>query len=315
MRVLKWLGVLVPGLLVAVYCGISLFSAEILTRGHLHSPMHFDSIDPRAVSPDARAWTVKTTDGLTLRGWYCPTKSQRRLIVLVHGLRESWNEVAGLGRDLHRRGYDVLMFDFRGHGRSDPSRITMGRRERNDLRAALAWAQLQGFTLDRIGWVGFSMGASTLLMEGADNPDFRVAVLDSPFGNLPEILDDQLAQHSHLPRFFNPGILTAAHLAFGVRTSDLVPSRSARRWSNRPLLLIHGEDDSIVPVRQAHEIARSAGPNCHSVHLPGVDHVQAYRLDPERYVSAVDTFFRQHLAGGAELSLGVGVPGTGATTH
>jgi alpha-beta hydrolase superfamily lysophospholipase len=239
---------------------------------------------------------VRTGDGLTLRGWYHPTEGRRHLVVLVHGLWESWRNMAALGRDLHRRGYDVLLFDLRGHGQSDPSRVFMGRRERGDLRAVLAWATRQGFTPDRIGWVGQSMGASTLLMEAANNPNIRVAVIDSPFGDLPELLDAQLSKHSHLPRWFNPGILTAARLAFGVRTDDLVPIRSARLWGRRPLLLIHGEADSTVPVRQARQIARAAGPWCQAVWLPGVEHVEGYRNDPGTYVAAVDMFLARNLS-------------------
>lgn len=295
-RRMAWLGGLIAFLLGAIYCGISLLTADVLTRTHMGSPVFFEDVDPTDVSPDAQRWSVRTADGVTLRGWYHPTPEHRHLIVLAHGLRASWLEVAGVGHDLHQLGYDVLMFDFRGHGQSGPSRVTMGRRERNDVRAALAWAGSQGFSPERIGWVGFSMGGSTLLMEGADNPDIRAAVLDSPFGNLPEILDEQLAVHSHLPRIFNPGILAAADLAYGVRTRDLVPIRSAKRWGNRPILLIHGQDDSIVPARQAGQIAYAAGPNCRYVLVPGVEHVQAYRNDPERYVAAVDLFFKKNLA-------------------
>jgi pimeloyl-ACP methyl ester carboxylesterase len=291
-RLLKAFAWLAPGFLGLVYLGISLYSAEVLTRTHNHPAF----LDPRAVSPLATPWAVKTADGLTLRGWYHPTEDRRRLVVLVHGLWSCWDEMAGLGRDLHRRGYDVLLFDLRGHGQSDPSRVTMGRRERGDIRAVLSWAGEQGFEADRIGWVGYSMGASTLLMEAAYNPNIRVAVLDSPYGNLPDLLDKQLSQHSHLPRFFNPGILTAAHLAFGVRTDDLVPIRSARNWGERPLLVIHGEADTIVPVVQARLLAREAGASCQAVTLPGIDHVQAYRADPVAYVAAVDTFFRRNLS-------------------
>jgi dipeptidyl aminopeptidase/acylaminoacyl peptidase len=171
----------------------------------------------------------------------------------------------------------------------------MGRRERGDLRAALEWAERQGFTPDRIGWVGFSMGASTVLMEAAQNPNIRVAVLDSPYGDLPKLLNTQLSQHSHLPRFFNPGILAAAHFAYGVRTDDLIPIRSAKNWGDRPLLLIHGEADTIVPVVQARRLAREAGPSCRALTLPGVDHVAAYRVDPRLYVATVDSFFRNNL--------------------
>ncbi len=83
-------------------------------------------------------------------------------------------------------------------------------------------------------------------MEAAQNPNIQVVVIDSPYGSLPDVLRTQLPSHSHLPSWFNPGILTAARLAFGVRTDDLVPIRSAKRWGSRPLLLIHGEADSIV---------------------------------------------------------------------
>jgi pimeloyl-ACP methyl ester carboxylesterase len=287
-RALVWVG---PGLLGGVYLAVSLFSADQLTRPHNHPPL----LHPHAVSDEALAWSARTEDGLTLRGWYHPTAERRHLVVLVHGLWESWHKMAGLGRDLHRRGYDVLLFDLRGHGQSDPSRMFMGRRERGDLRAVLAWATRQGFSPDRIGWVGQSLGGSTLLMEAAQNPNIRVAVVDSPFGDLPALLDEQLSKHSHLPRWFNPGILTAARLAFGVRTDDLVPIRAARSWGRRPLLLIHGESDTTVPLRQAYQIARAAGPSCEAVWLPGVEHVEGYRTDPVGYATAVDAFLTRNL--------------------
>jgi uncharacterized protein len=290
-RRLRWLAGLTAASLGVAYLSISLYSADVLTRPHNHATV----LDPRVVSEEATAWSVRTDDGVTLRGWYHPTPRRRHLVVLVHGLWDSWEQMAGLGRDLHRLGYDVLLFDLRGHGESDPSRVSMGRRERGDLRAVLGWARGEGFAPERIGWLGQSMGASALLMEAARNQNIRVVVIDSPFGNLPELLDRQLARHSHLPRVFNPGILTVAHLAFGVRTDDLVPIRSARSWGDRPLLLIHGEADTTVPVRQARQIARAAGPWCEVVWLPGVEHVLAYRTDPGLYVAAVDSFFARNL--------------------
>jgi len=291
LRSAKWLVLALAVLAPLVYVGISLFTADILTR----PTNHRSPLDPRLVSGDAVAWSTRTADGLTLRGWYYPTLEHRHLIVLIHGMGGCWDEMAMLGGDLHRQGYDTLLFDLRGHGLSDPSRLTMGRRERADIRAVMAWASRQGFDPEHVGWLGYSMGASTLLMEAAQNPNIRVAVVDSPYGNLPELLKKQLTKHSHLPSWFNPGILLAAQMAYGVRTNDLVPTRSALRWGNRPLMLIHGEADSIVPVQQARALARALGPACLAVTLPGVDHVQAYRENPKRYVTAVDHFFNRYL--------------------
>jgi pimeloyl-ACP methyl ester carboxylesterase len=290
-RIVRWAGLALLLIVPTTYVGISVVTAEILTRPSNHA----STIDPRRVGLNATAWSTRTADGLTLRGWYYPTERRRQLIVLVHGMGGCWEELAALGRDLHRQGYDLLLFDLRGHGESDPSRLFMGRRERADIRAVLTWAARAGFAPDRVGWLGHSMGASTLLMEAANNPAIRVAVMDSPYGNLPELLQSQLTRHSHLPSWFNPGILIAAQVAFGVRTDDLVPIRSARSWGDRPLLLIHGEADTIVPVHQARALARAVGPACLTVTLPGVEHVQAYRDDPVGYVSEVDSFFHRHL--------------------
>ncbi|WP_165221233.1 alpha/beta hydrolase [Aquisphaera insulae] len=276
----------------AAYLGISLFTADRLTRATTHPLL----IDPTRVSRDARAWTARTSDGLTLRGWYLPTAERRHLIVLVHGMWSSWVEMAALGRDLHSAGYDVLLFDLRGHGQSDATRLTLGRRERGDLRAVMSWAAAEGFSRDRIGWLGYSMGASTLLFEAAQNADIRVAVMDSPYGDLPDILRVQLSKHSNLPSWFNPGILAAARWIFGVRTDDLIPIRAARSWGNRPLLLIHGESDSIVPLSQAYQLAGAAGSTCLTTTLPGVEHVGAYDADPEGYVSLIQSFFASHLS-------------------
>ena len=290
-RIVRRIALVLALAIPVVYLGVSLLSAHLLTMAN-NRPSR---LDPKAVGPDALPWETRTVDGLTLRGWYYPRSAPGRLVVLVHGMGDSLDKMAELGRDLHRRGYAVLLFDLRGHGRSDAARLSMGRRERKDLRAVLAWAGRRGYAPDQVGWIGESMGASTILMEGEQNPDIRVAVVDSAFGNLPELLDTQLTLHSHLPRVFNPGILFAAHRAYGVRTDDLIPIRSARRWGARPLLLIHGEDDTIVPVDQARALADAAGPSCRAVTLPGVRHVEAYRTDPGRYVAAVDGFLKAHL--------------------
>ena len=286
------LGCAAVGLATLGYAGVSLVVAHLLTRPSNAPPR----LDPRRVGADARRWQVPTADGLTLRGWYFPDGDGRHLVVGVHGMQMDWSEMAGVGRDLHRRGYAVLLFSLRGHGQSDPARLSMGRRERLDIQAVLDWARREGYSPDRVGWVGNSMGAATLLLEGARNHDIRAAVLDSPFGDLPELLDRQLARFSGLPRVFNPGILLAAHYVFGIRTDDVRPVRVAPAWRDRPLLLIHGEADSIVPVRHTRLIARAAGPRARAVTVPGVEHVAAYWHDPEGYVGAVDRFFRRNLA-------------------
>ncbi|WP_165072036.1 alpha/beta hydrolase [Paludisphaera rhizosphaerae] len=279
-------------LLISLYISICWITAERLTR----PTNHLLDVDVCRLSDDAEPWSTRTQDGLTLRGWRLTSGERQPLIVLVHGMWNSRLEVAELGRDLHTLGFDVLLFDFRGHGESDPSRLTLGIQERLDLRAVLAWARRMGYAENRIGWLGYSMGAATLLLEAADNPSIRTAVVDSPYGDLPGLLDTQLPLHSGLPRWFNPGILACARMLYGLRAEELVPTEAASAWGNRPVFLIHGESDSIVPVEQALSLSRSLGAACATTILPGVEHVKAYETDPENYVEQVGQFFRRHLA-------------------
>ena len=137
-----WIGALCFSLSALSYAGISLFTADRLTR----STNHPSPIDPRQLGI-RRTAVVDTNIRRRSRsaGWYLPTQERRHLIVLVHGMWSSWLEMAALGRDLHRSGFDVLLFDLRGHGQSDPSRLYLGRRERADIRAVMAWADSRGF--------------------------------------------------------------------------------------------------------------------------------------------------------------------------
>jgi len=117
-----------------------------------------------------------------------------------------------------------------GHGQSDPSRLYLGRRERGDIRAAMDWAESEGFRERPIGWLGYSMGGSTLLMEGcAKRLGFRFAVIDSPYGDLPRLLETQLSKQQWPAEWFNPGILLACPDSFTAvdepTTSDSDPFR------------------------------------------------------------------------------------------
>jgi len=280
-------------LFATAYGAICWLTAERLTRPTNHPLM----VDPCRLSPDAEPWSVRTRDGLMLRGWRLVAGGPgRRLIVLVHGMWSAWPEMAELGRDLHQRGFDVLLFDLRGHGQSDPARLSLGARERADLRAVMEWAGKAGYDEHRIGWLGYSMGAAALVMEGASNPAIHAAVLDSPYGDLPRLLETQLSRHSGLPGWFNPGILACARWLYGLRIEELVPVEAASRWGDRPMLLIHGEADSTVPVEQARRLGRALGSACTTAFLPGVEHVEAYRDDPGGYVGLIAEFFDRSLA-------------------
>ena len=110
--------------------------------------------------PVLKAHTLVTEDGVPIDAAHLP--GDRGLaIVLAHGFTLNWQRPAiwRIARRMSRYG-GVVVFDFRGHGRSG-GLSTLGDREIEDVAVAVAYARELGY--QRVAIVGFSMGASIVL--------------------------------------------------------------------------------------------------------------------------------------------------------
>lgn len=242
--------------------------------------------------------SFKTQDGLTLRGWWIPgTKPES--IVMIHGLSNNRMEPLNKAGYLHQAGYNLLVFDLRGHGQSDGSGSTMGYREPQDARAAVAEAR--SLAPGPIALFGYSLGASIAVEEGAANPDVSAVVEDSGFSSVGDVF---LARFSHVTGL--PDLPWAAPLvAFGqadIGTSlwAVQPVSDATRL-HKPLLAIIGGDDTIVPPSEGLAIFEAASGPKQLLMVPGAGHVQAYTTATAQYETAVLDFLSRSF-GSAEKS-------------
>jgi pimeloyl-ACP methyl ester carboxylesterase len=108
-------------ILVALWLGASWTTERVSVH-----PRHWD-IGP---TPAARGWTYsdvsfRDSAGLTLRGWWIPG-TRHRTVVMIHGWTASRQEPMGKSGYLHDAGYNLLLFDLRGHGASDGDYTTLG---------------------------------------------------------------------------------------------------------------------------------------------------------------------------------------------
>jgi pimeloyl-ACP methyl ester carboxylesterase len=125
---------------------------------------------------------LRSADGTALHAdVYAPRAEPRGTVVLAHGYRDGRGQLAFLARPLLARGQRVIALDFRGHGRSEGARVTIGAREADDVRAVLAAARGIEGERGRVAFLGYSMGASAYLLSGIEAD---VAVLDSPYDTL-----------------------------------------------------------------------------------------------------------------------------------
>ncbi len=232
-----------------------------------------------------------TSDGLMLRGWWLPRPAAQSVIITCHGHTGSKPDMLGIGSGLWRAGYAVLLFDFRGRGQSDPWPNTLISREVDDLLAAVAWVRARQPEA-RIGVTGFSMGAAVALLAAAQSPHIAAVVADSPFASADAVVAHLIRQRMpvlHTPLFALTRKLI--DLRHGYNLGQVRPVDAAACLTPRPLLLIHGTEDSMIPIAHTHAIFAAAQPPKELWLYPDVEHCGAYFADRSGYVQRVSNFF------------------------
>jgi pimeloyl-ACP methyl ester carboxylesterase len=258
-------------------------------------------------------------DNIPLDGWLlsAPGEGGRRPVIVVHGRAndrqgEAGGRVLEIAAALVGAGHPVLLFDLRGSGLSGGVRYTLGAREVRDLGGAIDYLIGRGLAPDGVGVLGFSMGAATTLLLAANEPLVRAVAVDSGYAALAELLRRQVPRLSGLPRIFTPGTLLFARRLTGVRAAsirpvDAVPALAAR---GVPLLVIHGEEDAVVPVAHGRRIAEAYGASVLTYYVAGAAHVAAYAAGPDAYLERLLAFFAAE-GGPAGVSLDAPEPGPG----
>lgn len=241
--------------------------------------------------------TLQTEDGPRLNAWWMPQPESETVIIGCHGHIGAKPDLLGIGTGAWRAGHNVLLFDFRGRGESDPWPNTLISQEVRDLLTAVNYVttRMPGAP---IGVVGFSMGASVALLAAAQEQAIRAVVADSPFASATEVVTHGI--HSTLRIALPAGPLLAladliGERRFGYRLHNVRPIEAAPQLAPRPLLLIHGTADSLIPVEHGKRVFEAAGEPKELWLYPGVDHCGAYFADRPGYVARVTTFFDQYL--------------------
>lgn len=258
--------------------------------------------------PEAKEVTFHTVDGVRLEGWFVPARGDR-VIVLVHGIySNAWDcQTPDVVRAYHDAGFNVFLFDSRGQGKSGGT-LGLGWLERQDLRAVVNILLARGFKAGKIGIHGTSYGGATALLSAPQIPEIGAIVADSAFADVQDVMLGEIARRTGLAvrwtRPLLPGLRFVAWLRYGIDFGETPPEKVIATIAPRPVLLIHGEQDSIVPVESLKRLHRAAPKNTSVWLLPGREHTQGVRLVPEcekaspfreQFLSRVTEFFRRNL--------------------
>jgi uncharacterized protein len=277
----------VLALLLALWVGAS-WTVE---RQTFHPRRWSDGPAPSAFGWAYRDVSFRDSAGLVLRGWWMPG-SRGQTVVMVHGWTSSRQEPMSRAAYLHAAGYNLLVFDLRGHGSSDGGYTTLGWSEPDDVYAAVRFARTQDS--GPIALLGYSMGASTVV-EAAAGAGVQAVVEDSGFATALDEVRWTFTSVSRLPSspFADPLLaLSAADL--GVDLARIRPVDAAARLTV-PLLAIIGTADTLVLPSQGYALYHAARGPKELLVVPGAGHVGGYSRDPKRYSRVVLDFLAAYL--------------------
>jgi pimeloyl-ACP methyl ester carboxylesterase len=231
--------------------------------------------------PVLKTRTLVTEDGVPIEAMHLPRDTDLA-IVLAHGFTLSWQHGAvwRVARRLNRTA-GVIVFDFRGHGRSG-GLSTLGDRETKDLAVAIAYARELGY--QRIVPVGFSMGASIVtryagLVGGVD----AAVSVSGPGrwyyrGTYP-MRRVHWAVERRLGRIITRKWLNTRVSSVRWNPVPMPPAEAAARIAPIPFLVVHGDSDPYFPVEHAHQLYEAAREPKELWVVPGFGHAESGSSD------------------------------------
>jgi len=233
---------------------------------------------------------------VNLSGWYLPGQDSSPHLIFVHGIGSvrSGDNAVELAARMVDLGYNVLLFDLRGHGSSGGDKVSGGFFEKLDVLGAFDYLVERGVDPSRIGLMGFSMGAATSIMAAAEEPRITAVAADSPFADASDLIAREAARKTPFPEWMMPIFIPTTKLMakqiYGIDIGSLVPEKSVAELGY-PVIVIHGLADDRIPWEHGQRVASAAYEGSSLWLVPGVDHVDAFLTHPDEYVARVSEYF------------------------
>jgi len=251
------------------------------------------SLNPEDVS-------IKSFDGLTLKGWFLPAKNQnRRFVICVHGYHcngpDEFSHMVPFYHD--ELDYNYLLPDDRAHGRSEGKYIGFGELDHRDV---LQWVD---YLINRFGkdieiiLHGISMGAATVMLANSDNPPDQVKIIieDCGFTSAYEEFVNNLKSMTGLnckPLVSLMSLICKIKAGYYFKDADCL---GRLKQAKNPILFIHGGADTFVPTYMGKQLYEACPVPKDIFIAEGSVHAYSYYDAPKEYQAKVKNFISLYM--------------------
>ena len=245
---------------------------------------------------------IISPDMLRLKAWFVPAENPcKRFAICVHGHNcNGPDECSHLFSFYHyTMGFNYLLPDLRGHGRSDGNIIGFGALDSKDIKLWIDYL-VERFGEDiEIVLHGISMGAATcMLVNNTDpQPQVKVVVEDCGFTNAFEEVATTMKSYKlkHTANLFTSITnLYCRQFSKNELKKDADPLGTMANAKN-PVMFIHGEDDTFVPFSMCQRLYDACPTDKDKFTVPGAVHAYSYYDAKEEYDEKVKAFIEKHI--------------------
>ncbi len=237
-------------------------------------------------------YEIASYDGYVLHAQFLknPVDTDKYMI-LTHGFTDNHYGALKYAKMYLDYGFNLVIYDLRGHGANKRTFVTYAIRESRDVMAVVADTRRRYGNIRVLGLHGESLGAASTAMCMKYKPQVNFGVCDCGFADIENVIKGSV-ESMHLPGFCYYlaalGAVIRYHYSFGkMRPIDALSENTV------PMLFIHGDADQLIPYQNSERMAAKTAGYSEVRLIPGATHAESVLKDTTAYREYVEAFLKK----------------------